>query len=251
MSRRRAAPQVLARRGELSVERDPRRPSGRLLRDAGMEASYVDLADPRHLEFAYLRWIREVLVLARARRVLHIGGGGCALPRALLTRDPESRHEVCEVSADVLALAREHLGLRRSPGLRVRERDGRAFLADQRDRAYDAAVIDAFVGARVPPSLVTVEACGELARIAPLALLNVVDGRGGQEVARVGAALSIEYPSVLAIGGRDDNTLLLATVARLELDRLAARLAADPEPARLTPPDELAARLLAASPSHD
>ncbi len=31
-----------------------------------MEASYVDLADPTHLEFDYLRWIRIVLDVAGA-----------------------------------------------------------------------------------------------------------------------------------------------------------------------------------------
>ena len=48
-----------------------------------MEASYVDLADPTHLEFDYLRWIQIVLDVVAARQVLHIGGGACALARAL------------------------------------------------------------------------------------------------------------------------------------------------------------------------
>ncbi|MFZ0043319.1 MAG: hypothetical protein WAK93_18565, partial [Solirubrobacteraceae bacterium] len=65
------------------IERDPRRLSGRLLRQDDMDASYVDLADPTHLEFDYLRWVRIVLGVARSRRVLHIGGGACALARAL------------------------------------------------------------------------------------------------------------------------------------------------------------------------
>ena len=62
-----------------------------------MDASYVDLSDPSHLEFDYLRWMRVVLGAARARRVLHIGGGGCALPRALAAADPGGLQEVCEV----------------------------------------------------------------------------------------------------------------------------------------------------------
>ncbi|HEY1568550.1 MAG TPA: hypothetical protein VGF68_16100, partial [Solirubrobacteraceae bacterium] len=90
-------------RGDLIAERDPRRPSGWLLRQREMDASYVDLADPLHLEFDYLRWIRVVLRAAHARRVLHVGGGACALPRALAAEDPGGRQEVCEVDADVLA----------------------------------------------------------------------------------------------------------------------------------------------------
>src|SRR5664279_5488669 len=85
-----------------------------------MDASYIDLADPSHLEFDYMRWMRILLRSVRARRVLHVGGGACALARALAAEDPSGRQEVCEVDADVLALSRAHLGLRRTRGLRVR-----------------------------------------------------------------------------------------------------------------------------------
>src|SRR6201995_1770775 len=151
-------PEVIVADGELTVERDRARPSGRLLLQGGMEASYVDLADPAHLEFDYLRWIRIVLTVAGARRVLHVGGAGCALPRALAARDPAGRQEVCESDARVLEMARAHLGLRRTPGLRVRHAEGRAFLAGHPDDRWDAIVIDAFEGASVPRRLVTGEA---------------------------------------------------------------------------------------------
>lgn len=57
MGRSRTVWQVLAHEGDLVVERDPGRPSGRRLRQRDMDASYVDLADPSHLEFDYLRWM--------------------------------------------------------------------------------------------------------------------------------------------------------------------------------------------------
>ena len=155
VARLRAVPKTIASRGDLVAERDPRRPSGRLLRQGDMDASYIDLADPAHLEFDYLRWIRIVLRAARARRVLHVGGGACALPRALAADDPGGRQEVCEVDAGVLEIAREHLGLRRAPGLRVRHIDGRAFVATQAGTSWDAIVIDAFVAAIVPRRLIT------------------------------------------------------------------------------------------------
>ena len=165
-----------------------------------MDASYVDLADPAHLEFDYMRWIRIVLRAARARRVVHVGGGACALARALAAEDPGGRQEVCEVDAGVLALAREHLGLRRAPGLRVRLADGRAFLAGQPSAGWDAVVIDAFVGATVPRRLITVEALADVARVAPLALINVVDNRSARDVRTIGAALSAAYPLRLGAG---------------------------------------------------
>jgi hypothetical protein len=245
---------VIAELGELRVERDPRRVSGRLLRDGGLEASYIDLADPRHLEFDYLRWMRLVLRSARARRVLHLGGGACALARALAAEDPGSRQEVCEIDPDVLRLARAHMGLRRRPGLRVRGVDGRAFLdragAQRRTgsgvgRAWDAIVLDAFVGARVPESLSSAEAMAAAARVAPLVLVNVAAGAGAgtdPEVQRITRSITSCFAWSAAIRGRGGNTVLLGARldgdrdrvrCRVGLDRLIAGLARDPSPARL------------------
>ena len=201
-----------------------------------MDASYVDLADPSHLEFDYLRWMRIVLRCARARRVLHVGGGACALARALASEHPEGRQEVCEVDSDVLALAREHLGLRRMPGLRVRHAEGRVSVATRRDASWEAIVIDAFLGAAVPRQLITEQALAEVARVAPLALVNVVDDRSAGDVRVVAAGLATAYPLVWALGGRTTNTVVIGAATDLNLDQIAARTAADPSPARLTPP---------------
>lgn len=251
MGRARAVSNLVAQAGELVVERDPQRPSGRLLRHGDMDASYVDLADPTHLEFDYLRWMRIVLRAARADRVLHLGGGACALPRALAAEDAGRRHEVCEVNADVLALAREHLGLRRTPGLRVRLVDGREHLAAQPDARWDAVVIDAFEGARIPHHLVTVEALSEVARVSSLALINVVDNRAARVVCRVAAGLGAVYPSSWALGPRVGNTILVGTRSKLDLNRIRALAAADPSPARVTTPGTLASLVGGAPPWRD
>jgi hypothetical protein len=244
MSRTRAVETVIAERGNLVVERDRHRPSGRLLRQGGMDASYIDLADPFHLEFDYLRWMRIVLRRAHARKVLHIGGGACALPRALAAEHPGGRQEVCEVDDDVLALAREHLGLRRAPGLRVRRAEGREFLARQASGSWDAIVIDAFVGALVPRNLVTVEALTDAARVAPLVLINIVDDRSRRDVRAVAAALMETYYQVWALGGRAGNTVVAGNHAPADLEWIGSRAAADPSPTRLTGPRAMA-RLVA------
>jgi len=249
--RLRSAPTILARHGELVAERDPQRPSGRLLRQGDMEASYIDLADPSHLEFDYMRWMRIVLRAARARRVVHVGGGACALPRALADEDPRSRQEVCEIDPEVLALAREHFGLRRVRGLHVRVADGRAFVTRQAPGSWEAVAIDAFTAAAIPRALITVEALAEVARVAPLALINVLDDRSAREVRTVAAGLAGAYPRVFTLGGRSGNTVVVGSVAALDLRRIAALTAADPSPARLTPPDAWAARLAGAAPIHD
>jgi hypothetical protein len=235
----------------LVVERDPRRPSGRLLLQGQMEASYIDLADPTHLEFDYLRWIRIMLVVAGARRVLHIGGGACALARALAAQDPGGRQEVCEVDADMLEIARTHMGLRRVPGLRVRHAEGRAFVTERAAGRWDAVVIDAFAGATVPRRLITAEAFAEIARVAPLALVNVVDNRSAREVRLVAAGLATAYPSVWTLGARAGNSIVAGSTTTQPLALVAARAAADPSPPQLTTPATLAMLLRGTTALHD
>ena len=248
MGRRRTAPELVAAAGDLAVLRDRARPSGRLLRQGEMEASYVDLADPRHLEFDYLRRMRDLVEAAGARRVVHVGGAGCALARALAAAAPQHRQEVIELDPGVVELARAHLGLRRAPGLRVRVGDGRAVLAGLRDGAVDAVLVDAFVGARVPCHLVTVEALADLARVARLAAVNVVDTRALADAAAIAAGLRQAFPHVLALGTpgvlakrRGGNVVLAGSRDPLPLERLRARAAADPSPAALLEPDAIAA----------
>jgi hypothetical protein len=242
---------VLGRHGDLIAERDPRRQSGRLLRQGDMDASYIDLADPSHLEFDYMRWMRIVLRAAGARTVLHIGGGACALARALVAEDRASRHEVCETDAAVLALAREYFGLRSHSGLRVRHAEGRRFVSAHRDARWDAIVLDAFVAATVPRALITVQAMAAFANAAPLTLVNVVDDRGAREVHAIAAALASAYPEVWTLGARVGNTVLVGAVAKLNLDRIAAQAAGDPSPARITVPAALARRISGTLPWRD
>jgi hypothetical protein len=124
---------TVARYGELIAEIDPQRPSGRILRQAGMEASYVDLADATHLEFDYMRWLRIILRATGARRVLHVGGGACALARALAAEDPHGRQGGCGLSAiaprtsssSAAPLAANRISLMSRPGrLRIARRPG-------------------------------------------------------------------------------------------------------------------------------
>lgn len=251
MTRNRVRPEVVARCEELVIERDVRRPSGRLLRDGAMESSYVDLADPSHLEFDYMRWMRIVLRVARARRTIHVGGGACALPRALAAEYPAGRQEVCEIDPRVLALAREHLGLRRTRGLHVREADGRAYIAEQRAGRWDAVVIDAFIGAMVPRHLVTAEALAEAARIAPLTLVNVLDNRSHLELRAVAAGLTPVYRHVSALVGRGGNAVVIGARATVDHLLIGARAAADPSPAEVIAPDEMARLIATAVPWRD
>ena len=251
MPRRRSGPQIVAAAGDLVVQRDAGRASGRLLRHGDMDASYVDLADPRHLEFDYLRRMRDLVEALRARRVIHVGGGAGALARALAVSDRERRQDVVEVDPGVLAVARAHLGLRRAPGLRVRHGDGRAYLATRRDDSADAILVDAFVGARMPRHLATAEALADAARVlAPGGALavNVVDAPPLNDTRAIAAGLLEAFAIVAGLaagpvlrGRRAGNVVLVASHGPLPLERLRTRASADPSPAALLAPGDVLA----------
>jgi hypothetical protein len=239
----RARSLIVATDGELIVERDPERASGRLLRQDGMDASYIDLADPRHIEFDYVRWARLIIRAFAAHHVLHVGGAACTLAQALQAEDAVSRHEVFEVDARVLEVARIHLGLRRQPRLKVRVADGRAALELRPDNSADAIVIDAFVGARVPRHLVTREAFETYARIAPLTIVNVVDTAGWRDARAIAAGLGDTHGHVGALGSgsrRGGNLVLFGSAGEPRRQQLESAAAADTSAARLLAATDLA-----------
>ncbi|MCF6743306.1 spermidine synthase [Blastococcus sp. KM273128] len=144
------------------VVADPERPSGRVLMLDTLRHSYVDLTDPTHLEFAYVRAIAAVTDAAfpagEPVSALHVGGGGLTLPRYLAEVRPGTESLVVEVDPEVVAMDREQLGLETSPELRVRVADGRVGLAEEAPGERDLVVGDAFGGLSVPWQLTTREA---------------------------------------------------------------------------------------------
>ncbi|CCG04838.1 fused MFS/spermidine synthase [Blastococcus saxobsidens] len=144
------------------VVADPDRPSGRVLMLDTLRHSYVDLADPTHLEFQYVRAIAAVTdaVFPAGEPVsaLHIGGGGLTLPRYLAEVRPGTESVVVEVDPGVVAMDRDQLGLETSEDLRVRVADGRVGLAEEAAGERDLVVGDAFGGLSVPWQLTTREA---------------------------------------------------------------------------------------------
>ncbi|WP_029432725.1 fused MFS/spermidine synthase [Blastococcus sp. URHD0036] len=148
------------------VEADPERPSGRLLLLDTLRHSYVDLDDPTHLEFEYVRAIASVTdVVAPAAEpisALHLGGGGLTVPRYLAHARPGTESLVLEVDPGVVDIDREQLGLETSDELRVRVVDARIGLADEPAGGRDLVVGDAFGGLSVPWQLTTREALEEI-----------------------------------------------------------------------------------------
>ena len=144
------------------VVTDPARDTGRVLVLDTLRHSYVDLADPRHLEFEYVRAVAAVTDVIRPAgeplSALHVGGGGLTVPRYLAAVRPGTESLVIEVDPGVVAIDREQLELETSPSLAVRVADGRVALAEERPGRRDLVVGDAFGGLSVPWQLTTREA---------------------------------------------------------------------------------------------
>ncbi|MGQ0846004.1 MAG: fused MFS/spermidine synthase [Sporichthyaceae bacterium] len=212
-----------------SVVVDPNRATGRTLQLDTLRHSYVDLADPRHLEFAYIRAFAAVVDAMRPAgaplKALHVGGGAATLPRYLAATRPGSDNLVVEIDGGVVDLARERLGLVTGNGIEVSVRDGRLALSDQGDETRDLVVMDAFGGISVPWHLTTREVVREVRRILGpdgVYLVNVIDYTPAHfaraEVATIASVFRnvavVASPEVLdTFGG--GNILLVASDAPL------------------------------------
>lgn len=238
-------------RAEISVDRE--RPEGRLLRLDGQEASHVDLGDPTRIEFPYVRRLADLVDLLAAPGspvdAVFLGGGGFTLPRYLAATRPRSRVEVFEHDGALVALAREHLGLRSSPALRVRVLDARVGLARRADASADLVVLDAFTGPLVPAHLTTLEFLDEVRRVlrpGGLFAANLIDvvplqfarAAAATVLARFGHACLLADRRVLR-GGDGGNLVLAASDAPLALDALRARAAGAAWPEQLVDPAHL------------
>ena len=207
------------------VNDDPGRQGGRVLELDDLRHAYVDLDDPRHLEFAYVRWIGAAIDALPPRRgavdAVFLGGGGFTLPRYLAATRRGSRSRVLEVDGGVVDLARERLGLRTGPGLEVRVGDGRVTLRDEPSRSADLVVGDAFGGRAIPWHLATREFVADVRRVlrpGGVYALNVID-RGGLALARAEAATLLDTFTDVRLLARADargepeagNLVLLAS----------------------------------------
>ena len=208
-----------------NVLEDRTRPSGRVLVLEELRHSYVDLADPRHLEFDYIRWIGDAIDAAPAGPLdaVFLGGGGFTLPRYVAATRPGSRSRVLEVDGDLVELVRERLALRTGPALRVRVGDARVTLRDEPTASADVLVGDAFGGRSVPWHLATVEFAREIRRVLRpdgVYALNVID-HGELGLLRAEAATLLEvFENVRLVthGEPGGNFVLLASETPLGAD---------------------------------
>ncbi|MBX7268273.1 fused MFS/spermidine synthase [Micromonospora sp. Llam7] len=255
MGRRRDADRIAEQvdTGRAELVPDPDRPGSWTLLLDGAPQSHVDLTDPTHLEFEYVRRLAAAIDLAAPAgaplRVLHLGGGALTLPRYVAATRPGSTQRVVEVDGALVDLVRRALPWRPDPRLKVRVAEARAALAASRDASYDLVVADVFAGARTPARLTSVEYAAEAARVLRPAgwyLANIADGpplrhaRG--QVATVRTVLSqacLVSDAAVLRGRRFGNLVLVAGRRPPPVAELSRRAAGDWFPGRVLAGPEL------------
>ncbi|HEY0126522.1 MAG TPA: fused MFS/spermidine synthase [Blastococcus sp.] len=216
--------------------------------------SHVDLDDPTHLEFEYVRRIGHVLDVAAEPGapldVAHLGGGALTLPRYVAVTRPGSRQRVVEIDQPLTDLVREHLPLPRGARIRVRADDARVGLAALHTGSADVVICDVFAGARTPAHLTSAEFAAEAHRVlrpAGVYVANVADGPPLAFARAQAATLRSVFRHVCLLaepgtlrGRRFGNLVAVASDVDLPVADYVRRCARDPMPSRVVHGDDLA-----------
>lgn|SRR5690625_5228403 len=240
-------------------------PNGVLLLLDGVQSSHLYLDDPARLMFEYMQQMMVVLRACypeqEALSVAHLGGAGCALPRAMATLWPASRHLVAEIDGQLAAYVRDWFDLPRAPRLRIRVQDARSTVSGLQPGRGDAIIRDTFAGGAVPPHLRTLEftqlAASRLAGRG-VYLANLADNPPLPVARREAATVSsvFEHTAVIAEPGvlrgrRYGNVVLLGAHRPWPTGEIARRLRTLAPTARLVHGRDLADFIGSALPFSD
>lgn len=239
-----------------TVEPDRYSPDSYTLVVDGTPQSHVDLADPTHLDFEYVRRIGHGIDLAAepgaAITAVHLGGGALTLARYVAATRAGSRQQVVEYESNLMEFIRAQLPLPKSAQIRVRTGDARevvnAFPPGLRG-TVDVVVVDVFSGARTPAHVTSQEFYREVGQLlAPngIVAVNVADGAGlafarGQAATLMSVFAEVQLvvdPQMLK-ARRFGNVVAFATAGTLPFDRLPRLVASDPVQAKVVAGAEL------------
>ena len=259
-------------------------PSQVLLLLNGVESSSLDLADPEYLDFEYMQHIRLILESRwdqgerrgqderraveagraaeggpRRMRVLHLGGAGCALARALGAR--RELHQVAvEIDPELARLVRDWFPLPRSPFLKIRVGDARHVL-DSTKANWNAIVRDAFTGREVPAHLRTAESAKRAADVLEpegIYVLNAVASAGIRRLDEDIAAMAAAFDNIVAIadpavfsGKRFGNFVVAGSDVRFPVEAIEREVRKFPLPTKFFDDDALRSRAASVRPLTD
>lgn len=217
------------------------------LRVGHTDQSYVDLDDPTRLEFDYVQRMADIIDCAAPPgeriRVVHIGGAAFTLPRYVASTRPQSAQVVFEPDVDLTEFVRTHLPLPVRSGIKVRACGGRAGIAELRDAYADLLIVDAFVGARVPPELSTVDFFAAARRVVGdtgMVMMNLTDRGPFGYARRVLAGLLQHLPQAVFCaepstlkGRRFGNVIIAGSSPPMPVAAIAQRAGSSPYPYRV------------------
>jgi hypothetical protein len=237
--------------GVAELVADPDRPEAWTLLIDGAPQSHVDLADPEHLEFGYMRQIGHLIDLAApagaALRVLHLGGGGLTLARYVAATRPRSSQVAVETDAALVELVRRRLPLQAR--VRVRTGDARTVLEGVRAGSFDLVIADVFADRQTPAHVTSAQFAAAVARaLDPEGsyAVNISDGpplaRARAWVTTAGSVFphaALMADAAVLRGRRPGNLIGVASRRELPVAGLARRMAGGSLPGRLVHGPEL------------
>lgn len=216
---------------------DPNRPTGRTLILDQVSNSYVDLADPTHLEFRYARVIEDVIDATfpdGAIDAVSVGGGGFTFDSYLKATRPGSRNMTLEIDRLLIDIGHLELGL--AEDAQVVIDDARRSLDEVPEGWADLIIGDAFSGLSVPWHLTTVEFIEEIAsrlRTGGIYTMNVID-YGDLDFVRSELAslrevfdhVAVFAPATYLAGEAGGNFVLVASSTAIPVEDISAGIAA-------------------------
>ena len=247
MSRRNAGRVFEVDSGTLLLRRDPDAVNTWVLEVDGHRQSHVDLDDPTHLGFDYVRRLGHVVDLMAAEGVpidaVHLGGGGLTLPRYIAATRPASRQRVFEIDGALVAVVRRELPLPAGSKIRVGITDALEGLVSMREASADLVVLDVFADGSIPVHLssgAVVDEARRVLRAGGIYAVNVVDRPPLDSARRHIALVQATFPHAAAVvqasrlkTARHGNVVVLGSAAPLPIAALAQRATRDRSPGRV------------------
>ncbi|MCU1529202.1 MAG: spermine synthase [Frondihabitans sp.] len=248
------SPEITIGAGRARIEPDRYSPGSFTLVVDGTPQSHVDLDDPTHLAFEYVRRIGNAIDLLPAGPItaLHLGAGALTLARYVEATRPGSRQQVVELELGLVDLVRRELPLPRGASIRIRYGDAREVMlklpAGLRG-TVDLLVVDVFGGSRIPAHVTSLEfyrAASEFLSPTGMLVVNSADGAGLHFARGQASTVGTVFEHVVAVadpatlkGRRFGNVVLVASQAPLPTDEMPRIYSSDPLPAKVVTGREL------------